>query len=80
MKIDIESMVETAVGNHLRDITARELADMQLVTIREAASLLGVGEAMARRLLGEYVELGEASRRYRVATVRRLIEARTFSK
>jgi hypothetical protein len=78
MEIDIESMVEAAVGRHVREMTAQEIADLQLVSIREAAGLLGIGETKARSLIREYVNLGEKTPRVRLSTIRRLIEERTI--
>jgi len=50
---------------------------LRLLTFRQAAELLGVSEPTARRLIKEYVELGEASKRVSLATLEKLISART---
>lgn len=52
--------------------------ELQLFTIREVAARLKLSESKTRRLIREYVELGEASKRVSPKELRRLIESRTI--
>jgi len=76
---DITAAVVKAAGKELAAAMAEANADLQLFTISEVAARLKVSEPTARRLVSEYVELGEASRRVTPATLRKLIAARTIS-
>lgn len=80
MKLPTElvNAVIKATAKELADRLAPDLAALQLVTIKQAAELLGVSEPKARALIREYVELGEASKRVSLETLRKLIEARTI--
>ena len=75
---DILDAVVKAAGKELADRAATGIDDLRLVPIRTAAEMLGVSEPKCRALIREYVELGEASRRVRLSTIRQLIEARTI--
>jgi hypothetical protein len=75
---EITAAIIKAAGKELADRVSDAVEDLQLVTIRKAAEILCVSEPMARKLIREYVELGEASRRVRLSTLRRIIEERTI--
>ena len=51
---------------------------LRLYTVAQAAERLQVSPGTVRRLVSEYVELGEATRRISAATLRKLIESRTI--
>jgi len=76
----IADAVIKAAGKELAAAAAEHVNDLQLFTIRDAAERLKVSEPTARRLIHEYVELGEASKRVSAGALRRLIESRTISK
>lgn len=75
---EVAEAIFTAAGEALAQRIGAELDSLQCVTIKEAAKTLSVSQAKARRLINEYVELGEASRRVTLATLRKLIESRTI--
>jgi hypothetical protein len=79
MKIsdDLAALLADSLKDAVLDLAAPHIAEIQLVTIRKAAELLGVGETKARSLIREYVDLGEKSPRVRLSTLRRLIDERT---
>ena len=65
----------------LAEAIRAELSDtesLQLVTIKDAAKLLGVGQRRAKKLLPECVELGPRMTRYKLASIKQLIENRTI--
>lgn len=65
----------------LAEAIRAELSDtesLQLVTIKDAAKLLGVGQRRAKSLLSETVELGQKTKRYKLASIKQLIESRTI--
>ena len=65
----------------LADAIRVELSDtesLQLVTIKDAAKLLGVGQRRAKSLLSETVELGQKTKRYKLASIKNLIASRTI--
>ena len=65
----------------LADAIRAELSDtesLQLVTIKDAAKLLGVGQRRAKTLLSETVELGQKTKRYKLASIKQLIVNRTI--
>ena len=74
---DIAEAVIAEAAKQLASRCIEEMRELQLVPIRKAAEMLGVSEPKARALIREYVELGEASRRVRLSTLRRLIDERT---
>lgn len=77
---DIADAVIKAAGQILADrLEAEGLDELQLFTMQEVADRLKVSKGTAIRLVREYVELGEASRRVTPATLRKLIEDRTIS-
>lgn len=76
---DITAAVVKAAGKELADRMAGAMDDLQLFTIAEVAERLRVSKGTAIRLVKEYVELGEASRRVTPATLRKLIEDRKIS-
>ncbi len=76
---EIADAVVKAAGRELADRMGASMDELQLFTIAEVAERLRVSEPTARRLVREYVELGEASRRVTPATLRKLIEDRTIS-
>ena len=65
----------------LAEAIRAELSDtesLQLVTIKDAAKLLGVGQRRAKSLLSETVELGQKTKRYKLASIKQLIASRTI--
>ena len=65
----------------LADAIRREMSEMealQLVTIKDAAKMLGVGERRAKKLLPESVDLGQRITRYKLASIKQLIASRTI--
>ena len=71
----------TAATQALADAIRAELSDtetLQLVTIKDAAKLLGVGQRRAKSLLLETVELGQKTKRYKLASIKNLIDSRTI--
>lgn len=76
---DIAEAVVKAAGKELADRMAGALDELQLFTMQEVADRLRVSKGTAIRLVSEFVELGEASRRVTPATLRKLIESRKIS-
>jgi hypothetical protein len=74
---DQERAVLEMVASELAQTAAPQLAELQLLTIREAAALLHCSETRARTLLGNYVDLGERLTRVPLSAVKQLIEDRT---
>jgi len=75
---DITAAVIKATAIELADRVSPALEELQLVSLKTACEILGVGKTKARSLIAEYVELGEKSPRVSVATLRRLIADRTI--
>jgi DNA-binding MarR family transcriptional regulator len=75
---EIADAVVKAAGKELAASLKEYVQDLQLFTLQEVADRLKVSKGTANRLVKEYVELGEASRRVTPATLRRLIEERTI--
>jgi plasmid maintenance system antidote protein VapI len=73
-----------AIARRLIDAAAKELASMlreevseaKLLSIQQAADMLGVSKPTARALVGEWIDLGVASPRIELSKVRELIERR----
>jgi hypothetical protein len=76
---DIAEAVVKAAGKELAERIAPAVEDLQLFTLQEVADRLRVSKGTASRLVSEYVELGEASRRVTPATLRKLINSRMIS-
>lgn len=76
---DIAEAVVKAAGKELADRMAASVEDLQLFTLQEVADRLRVSKGTASRLVSEYVELGEASKRVTPATLRKLINSRMIS-
>ena len=76
---DIADAVVKAAGKELAAGMLSQVEDLQLFTMQEVADRLRVSKGTAIRLVREYVELGEASRRVTPATLRQLIESRKIS-
>jgi excisionase family DNA binding protein len=74
----IANRVIEAAAHEIAKLAGCELTELQLLSYDEAARLLGVSKAKAKRLLREFVELGEATRRVKLSTVKELIETRTI--
>ena len=53
-----------------------EVSDSQLVTLQQAADLLGVSKATARTLAGAVVDLGPQSTRIELSRIKHLITSR----
>jgi hypothetical protein len=78
-----EAIIAAVVKAVAKEITERmlpRLDELELFTIRDVAERLKVSQAKAKRLMAEHVELGEATRRYRLSTLQRVIEQRTISR
>ena len=75
----LQAVIKSA-GDAIYQAAAVRLDDMRLVSLRSAAKLLGICPAQARKLLknAPVVELGENTRRYKISTIRELIESRTI--
>lgn len=76
---DVAEAVCQAAGKELADRMAASMEDLQLFTLSEVAGMLKISTQSARRLVRNYVELGEASRRITPATLRQLIADRAIS-
>lgn len=76
---DITAAVVKATAKELADRLEGSLADLELFTIPEVCRRLKVSDKTAKRLIKEYVHLGEASPRVTPATLRKLIEERTIT-
>ena len=63
----------------IADRLETNLAAVQLVPLKEAARLLSVSPKTAKRLLVNYVELGEATRRYKLSEITALVDARSIN-
>ena len=74
----IANRVIEAAAHEIANRAGCELTELQLLTYDEAARLLGVSKSSARRMIREFVELGEATRRVKLSTVKELIETRTI--
>ena len=66
-----------AAARELAAVMREEIAASQLLTLQQAADLLGVSKPTARKLCREVVILGEASDRIRLSSLKRIIESRT---
>jgi hypothetical protein len=73
---EIADAVVKAAGKELAAALAANVEDLQLFTMQEVADRLKVSKVTALRLVREYVDLGEASKRVTSLTLRRLIEER----
>ena len=80
MKLPAELVkaVIAATPAELADRLENKVGEFELFTIRQVAERLKVSEPKVRRLVSEYVELGEASRRISAKTLNRLIHERTI--
>lgn len=76
---EIADAVVKAAGKELAASLAANVEDLQLFTMQEVADRLRVSKVTAIRLVREYVDLGEASKRVTSRTLRRLIEERKVS-
>ena len=72
-----ERVVIEMVAAELAQHAAPRLAELKLLTLKEAAALLNCGEIKARTLLGQYVDLGERLTRIPLSAVQKLIQDRT---
>lgn len=75
---DIAAAVIKATAKELADRLETHLDDLELFTIPDVCRRLKVTDKTAKKLLSEYVELGEATIRVSPATLRRLIADRTI--
>lgn len=75
---DITAAVIKATANELADRMEAGAGELELFTIRQVAERLKVSEPKVRRLVSEFVELGEASKRISANTLRKLIAERTI--
>ena len=74
----ITELVIAATAKELAAAMQADSDDLQLFTVAQAAERLQVSPGTVRRLVSEYVELGEATRRISATTLRKLIESRTI--
>lgn len=79
LSAEIADAVVKAAGKELAASLLAQVEDLHLFTLQEVADRLKVSKGTASRLVNEYVELGEASRRVTPATLRQLIEDRKVS-
>lgn len=75
---ELHERIATITAKELAAEMRDEVASMRLLTVRQTAEMLGVSEPTARRLIKEYVELGEATKRVSLATIRQIIADRTI--
>lgn len=77
---DIIDAIVKEAGDRLYQQAAQRLEDLRLVPLRNAAKILGVCAPQARKLLknADVVELGENTRRYKISTIRKIIQERTI--
>jgi hypothetical protein len=81
--MNIRSIITAAfaqAANEIADAIEAEVAKVAMVDAQDAAKLLSVTPRKVRQLMAEHVELGEATRRYRLSTLQRVIEQRTISR
>ena len=73
------SNIEEGAAKDLANRVFGNLESLRVVPLKAAAQALSVSPKAAKRLLANYVELGEATRRYRLSEITALIEARTIN-
>ncbi|MFZ9938220.1 MAG: hypothetical protein ACO3JG_14370 [Luteolibacter sp.] len=72
----IAARICAAAAKELAAVMLEEIEDAQLLTMQQAADLLGVSKPMARTLVGEVVNLGERTDRVELRRVKQLISER----
>ena len=75
---DLTNAVVKATAKELADRLQDGMDDLRLFTLRDVCDRLKVSDKTAKKLLREYVELGEASIRVSPAALRKLISDRTI--
>lgn len=75
---DIAAAVIKATAKELADRFEARMDDLELFTIPDVCRRLKVSDKTAKKILHEYVELGEATIRVSPAELRRLITDRTI--
>ena len=74
-----ERAVLGMVADELSTSLYAHIEDFQLLTLKQAANVLNVGERKASALLGNPVVLGEKITRYPLVDIRRIIAERTVT-
>ena len=65
-----------AAAKELAQIMREEIADAQLITMQQAADMLGVSKPTVRHLLKDWVDLGVQCPRVSLRDVKQLIDRR----
>ena len=78
MKIppDIAAAIIDKAGMEYAAKLHAELAESQLLTLQQAAVMLGVSKATARALVGSVIDLGPQSTRIEFSKIKHLIDSR----
>ena len=75
----IAQAIIAEAGREYAALLREELAGSQLLTLQQAASLLGVSKSTAKALVGQVVDLGPQSTRVEFSRIKELIESRKIS-
>ena len=73
---ELATAIVKAAGRELAEVMRDEIKSSQLLTLQQAADLLGVSKQTAKTLVGEVIDLGEHSPRLELSKVQRLIQTR----
>ena len=73
---DIAAAIIAEAGRLYAAQLREDLADIRLLTLQQAADLLGVSKPTARALAGAVVDLGPQSTRIEFSRIKTLIESR----
>lgn len=73
---ELTQAIVKAAGKELAAVMRDEIKGSQLLTLQQAADLLGVSKQTARTLVGEIIDLGEHSPRLELSRVKAIIQKR----
>lgn len=73
---DIAAAIIAEAGRLYAAQLREDLADIRLLTLQQAADMLGVSKPTARALAGAVVDLGPQSTRIEFSRIKTLIESR----
>lgn len=73
---ELTTAIVKAAGKELAEVMKQEIQKSQLLTLQQAADMLGVSKPTARALVGEVIDLGQNSPRLELSKIKRLIESR----
>ena len=73
---DIAAAIIAEAGREYAAQLREDLADSQLLTLQQAAVMLGVSKPTAKALVGEVIDLGPQSQRIEYSKIKQLIESR----